>query len=105
MSNPDPLLGLPEQERLIYEAYKKLAAGKNVECVMGACINIMINAIRQMEPTRAEAEARWDMFFGRGKTLLIDRHYDSVTGKRKTIFPFTQVVRLAFHQEDTETRE
>jgi predicted ATPase len=57
-----------------------------------------------MEPTRAEAEARWDMLFGRGKTLLIDRHYDSVTGKKKTIFPFTQVIRAGYVHDDDEVR-
>lgn len=98
--NSDPLLGLPEQERALFEVYKNAAAGKNVDAVIGASINMLINVIRQMEPTRAEAEARWDMLFGKGKTLLIDRHYDSVTGRKKTIFPYTQVVKAAYHEED-----
>ena len=98
--NPDPLLGLPEQERLLFEAFKQAAAGKNVDAVIGASINILINVLRQMEPTRAEAEARYDMLMGRGKSLLLERHYDSVTGKRKTIFPFTQQVSMPLHWED-----
>jgi predicted ATPase len=102
--NADPLLGLPEQERALFEQFKQAAAGKNVDAVIGAALNILINVLRQMEPTRAEAEARFDMLFGRAKTLLIDRHYDSVTGKRKTIFPFTQVVKMAYHHEDDEIR-
>ena len=72
--------------------------------MIGAAINILINVIRQMEPTRKEAEARWDMLFGRGKTLLLDRHYDSVTGRKKTIFPFTQQISMGFHHEDDEVR-
>jgi predicted ATPase len=102
--NPDPLLGLPEQERLLFNAFKQASAGKNVDAVLGAALNIVINTIRQIEPTRKEAEARYDALFGRAKTLLIDRHYDSVTGKRKTIFPFTQVVRAAYHHEDDEVQ-
>jgi hypothetical protein len=98
--NLDPLKGLPEQERMLFEAFRQAAAGKNVDCVIGAAINILINTLRQMEPTRKEAEARWDMLFGRGKSLLIDRHYDSVTGRRKTVFPFTQVLRAPPHYED-----
>lgn len=98
--NLDPLKGLPEQERMLFEVFKNASAGKNVDAVIGASINMLINVIRQMEPTRVEAEARWDMLFGRGKSLLIDRHYDTVTGKRKTVFPFTQVIKSAFHFED-----
>jgi predicted ATPase len=100
----DPLLKLPEQERLLFEVFKKASAGKNVDAVIGAAINILINVMRQTEPLRAGAEARWDMYFGRGKTLLLDNHYDSVTGKRKTIFPFTQVVKMAYHEEDDVIR-
>jgi hypothetical protein len=102
--NPDPLQGLPEQERALFDAFRKAAAGKNVDAVIGASINMLINVIRQMEPTRKEAEARWDMLFGRGKTLLLDRHYDLVTGRRKTIFPFTQQVKMPLHWEDDTIR-
>jgi hypothetical protein len=102
--NPDPLKGLPEQERALFEAFKRAAAGKNVDCVIGASINLLVNVLRQMEPTKKEAEARFDMLFGKAKTLLLDRHYDSVTGKRKTIFPFTQQIRAAYHEEDDVIR-
>lgn len=100
----DPFVGLPEQERALFDAFTRASAGKNVDAVIGASINILINVLRQMEPTRKEAEARYDMLFGRGKTLLLDRHYDSVTGKRKTVFPFTQVVKLPYHHEDDVIR-
>jgi hypothetical protein len=96
----DPFRGLPEQERALFEIFKQASAGKNVDAVIGASLNLLINVLRQMEPTRAEAEARFDMLFGRAKSLLLDRHYDSVTGKRKTVFPFTQQVRLPLHWED-----
>lgn len=95
----DPFIGLPEQERALFDAFRKAAAGKNVDAVIGASINMLVNVLRQMEPTRKEAEARFDMLFGRGKSLLLDRHYDSVTGKRKTVFPFTQVVVMPKHEE------
>lgn len=102
--HPDPLKGLPDQERALFDQFRQASAGKNVDAVIGAAINILINVLRQMEPTRKEAEARWDMLFGRGKTLLLERNYDSVTGRRKTIFPFTQVVKMAYHHEDDEAR-
>ena len=100
----DPFQGLPEQERRLFDAFKQLAAGKNVDAVVGASINMLINVLRQMEPTRREAEARWDMLMGRGKTLLIDNHYDSVTGKRRNIFPHTQVITMPLHHVDDEVR-
>lgn len=102
--NADPLLGLPEQERLLFDAFKQASAGKNVDAVLGAALNIVINTIRQMESTRAEAEARYDALFGRAKTLLLERNYDSVTGRRRTIFPFTQQMRMPFHNADDEVR-
>lgn len=104
MSQSDPLLGLPEQERLLYEAFNLASRGKNYDAAMGAAINIIVNVIRQMEPSRASAEARYNELFGRGKTILLDRHYDSVTGKRRNVFPHTQVVQMAFHHEDDEIR-
>jgi hypothetical protein len=100
----DPLLGLPEQERLLFNAFKQASAGKNVDAVLGAALNIVINTIRQIEPTRAEAEARYDALFGRAKTLLIDRNYNAVTGRRRTIFPFDQRVTMPLHWEDDQVR-
>lgn len=102
MSSADPLLGLPEQERMLFEVFGRACAGKNVDAVYGAAINILINAIRQMEGTRREAEARWDELFGRGKSLLLDRHYDVVTGRRRNVFAHTQVINFPLHIEDDE---
>jgi hypothetical protein len=90
----DPLLNLPEQERRVFEAFTQAATGHDYEAVAGAAVNVLINVIRQLESTRAEAEAHWDELVGRGKTLLLDNHYDSVTGKRRNVFPHTQVVRM-----------
>jgi hypothetical protein len=100
----DPLVGLQEQERMLFNAFRQASAGKNVDCVIGACINMLINVVRQMEPKRSEAEARWDLFFGRGKTLLLDKNYDLVTGLRRNVFPHTQVVKMPLHWEDDTIR-
>lgn len=100
----DPLLGLPEQERQLFNSFTAASAGKNADAVLGAALNIIINAIRQLEPTRKEAEARYDALFGRAKSLLLENHYDSVTGKRRTVFPFTQVVKMPHHFEDDIVR-
>jgi hypothetical protein len=100
----DPLLKLPEQEKELFEAFRQLANKKPLDAVYGAAINVIVNAIRQVEGTRAGAEARYDELFGKGKTLLLDKHYDSVTGRRRSVFPFTQVVKMPLHWEDDDIR-
>lgn len=90
----DPLVGLPEQERVLFEAFNNACRGKSYDAVLSAAMNVVINAIRQIESGRAEAEARYDELFGRGKTVLVDKHYDSVTGRRRNVFPHTQVVHM-----------
>lgn len=96
----DPLRSLQGQERLLFQQIGAFATGKNLEAVMGACLNMLINAIRQNYPLRKDAEAKFDELFGRAKTLLLTNHYDSVTGKRRNVFPHTQVVRMPYHIDD-----
>lgn len=69
--------------------------------VYNLALNILINAIRMVVPERAQAEALIDELFGRAKTTLLDTHYDAVTGKRRTVFPFTQKVEAAFHGSES----
>jgi hypothetical protein len=90
----DPLLNLIDQERLLFEAFKQAAIDRDYDVVVGAAINVIVNAIRQAEPTRTDAEAHWNEMVGRGKTLLLDHHYDSVTGKRRNVFPYTQTIHM-----------
>jgi hypothetical protein len=102
--NADPLLNGPEQGRLLYEAFTKLASGKQLDCVLDAAVNVIVNAIRQSEEKRVKAEAVYDELFGKGKSVLLEKHYDSVTGRRRNVFPHTQVVKMAYHHEDDEVR-
>ena len=62
-------------------------------------VNLLGNAIRQSVPYRKQAEAIFDELTGNAKTLLLDKHYDAVTGKRRSVFPFTQVIEAPFHVE------
>lgn len=96
----DPLRNLQGQEELLFRLFSQQAVGKNVDAVMGAAINVLINAIRQNYELRKDAEAKIDELFGRAKMLLLANHYDSVTGKRRSVFPHTQIVRMAYHMED-----
>jgi|SRR6185369_6072496 len=86
----------PEAERKLFEALAKVAAQFNLprKMVAGAAANVMIGAIRQEFATKSEAEKYFDELFGRTKSLLLEQHYDSVTGKRRSVFAFTQTVEL-----------
>jgi len=96
----DPLHTLQGQEKLLFDLFTHASTGKNVDAVMGAAVNVLINAIRQNYPTRDGAEQKINELFGRGKELLLANHYDSTTGRRRTVIPHTQVVRMAYHMED-----
>lgn len=68
--------------------------------VRDIAVSLLVNAIRQVVPKRSDAEAAIDEIFNRAKSLLLDLHYDSVTGNRKAVlFPYTQVIRPPLHVE------
>jgi hypothetical protein len=94
--NPkDPMLTSgPEAERKLFEQLGRVCNDFPREVVAGAASNLIINAIRQNFATRETAEKAFDELFGRTKSLLLDQHYDSVTGKRRNIFPFTQHIEI-----------
>lgn len=93
-TNPkDPLLKAgPEVERHLFGAFSKIASGHDHVVVVGATMNLMVNAVRQNCATRSEAERAFDELTGRAKNLLLTQHYDAVSGKRRSIFPFEQHV-------------
>jgi hypothetical protein len=68
------------------------SSGFAMDDVIGAAANILINAIRQSQPTQAKAEIRFDELFGRSKQALVD-HYDSL-GRKRGIFPYDQVIEV-----------
>lgn len=96
----DPLRNLQGQEKILFDVFAAAAMGKNLDAVMGACVNMLINAIRQNYPTRDGAEQKMSELFGRATQMLLANHYDSVTGRRRNVFPHTQIVRMPFHLED-----
>jgi hypothetical protein len=90
MNPKDPLLKLPERE--LFEAVSRVCAGHSAVDVANVGANLIINSIRQIQPTRGHAEMAFDSVFGRAKTVLMD-HYDA-GGRKKGIFPFDQVVTM-----------
>lgn len=53
-------------------------------------MNLLVNAVRQNCITRREAERAFDELVGRTKNLLLEQHYDPVSGRRRNVFPHTQ---------------
>jgi hypothetical protein len=89
----DPLvLATPNRQRELFDRMSKTADGYSAEDVIGAAANMLINAIRQSQPTRRQAEVRFDELFGRSKQVLVD-HYDTL-GRKRGVFPYDQVIEM-----------
>lgn len=96
LRNPkDPLHAGPEAAKELFRRFGALAHGFPADAVMDAALNILINAIRGGQATRAGAEKVFDELAGRSKHVLLERHYDNL-GKRRNIFPFDQHVNVDF---------
>jgi hypothetical protein len=95
LRNPkDPLhKSGPEAERELFRALSVACNGFPNEAVVGAAANMLVNAIRQSQPTRQGAADTLDQLVSRVKLLLLDQHYDAM-GKRRNVFPFHQVIEV-----------
>ena len=100
--NPkDPLKRAESEQLELTRKFGLVASGFSNEAVLGAAINVFVNAIRQTYPTLSSADARYTELVGKFKSVLLG-HYDSVTGKRRSIFPFHQTISpVLFKDEDT----
>jgi hypothetical protein len=101
MTMKDPLQLEGEAQALFVETIRRCQGLPN-DLVYNIAINILVNAIRMTVSERSKAEQLIDDLYGRTKTLLLDFHYDPVTGKRRTLFPFTQRVEAPFHQSESK---
>ncbi len=91
----DPLLTAgPQKQLALFELLKNAGQGHSLENVAGAAINLIVNAIRQGAPTSKVADAEYSELVARGRALLAN-HYDSATGKRRNVFPHTQVIEMS----------
>ena len=87
----DPTLDGPPSEQALFDAMAKVASGFSTEAVLGASINMMVNAVRQVYAKRSDAEYRMRELFGKNMELLM-LHYDPATGRRRSVIPFSQVI-------------
>ena len=91
--NPrDPLRSVPDAQRELFSRLSKACEGFSAQDVAGAAVNLLINALRQQFSTRDKAEIVFNEMFGKSKQMLLD-HYD-ITGRKRGIFPYDQVIDL-----------
>ena len=95
----DPLQNQGEEQAL-FDAITELCVGHPNEQICRVVINVLANAIRQSTANRKHAEEKIDEWFGCAKTILLDVHYDPVSGLRRSVFPLTQVAKAPLHVED-----
>jgi len=93
-TNPqDPLWqDAPSRVEHLTKEFGRVAHLYSTEDVINAAAGILVTALRQSYKTKAEAEARYDEIFGRMKTIFLG-HYDSISGRKKGIFPFDQEIK------------
>jgi hypothetical protein len=84
---------------VLFAEVNKLISGAPLNIARDIAVSILLNALRTGFSNRKDAEAAFDEIMGRAKTLLLDVHYDSVTGKRREVFPYTHVVSPPTHVE------
>jgi hypothetical protein len=103
--NPkDPLLTtVPDPSLTLFKLMGKIAGGTGtvvdgraapfpIDAVVGAAANIIVNALRQVNPTKEKAETAIDELFGRTKQILMN-HYDQL-GRLRGIFPYDQHIHV-----------
>lgn len=90
----DPIaLSSSDSERELFTRFSREANGFSKDAVIGAAVNMLLNAMRQSCQTRNKAEIAFDDLFGRAKSILVD-HYDSL-GRKRGIFPYDQIINVS----------
>jgi hypothetical protein len=59
--------------------------------VLWACVNIIMNCVRQNYGRRPEAIDKMNELFALGMNELM-KHYDPTTGRRRSVIPFDQTI-------------
>jgi hypothetical protein len=89
----------PDQQRELFLAMAGVSRGHAIEEVVGAAVNIIVNALRQSYPQREKAIAAVDERAARMKQLLSECYTSG--GRVKGVFPYNQTIEMAhFHDKD-----
>lgn len=85
----------------LFDAVCRTCNGASLEQVYNVAGNLLVNAIRMSTGERKDAEAKIDEVFARAKDVLLCC-YDPVTGKRRSVYPFTQVAQAPFFENESK---
>ena len=98
------ILNPEAEERELLARVVQLVIGRPTQMVIGVGMNLLVNAIVQNVGSRKQAEAVLDELFGRAKTIVLDQHYDPVTGRRRSIVPAApdHVIEAPFFENKSE---
>src|SRR5215467_1675347 len=101
----DPLIEAVENAagvKQIWEALNRAMDGKiPIHEVYMLAVNLIVHGIRMTTPQRREAEFVVDDLLRRAKNLTLE-HYDSVTGKRRVLFPYSQMIKAPFFVNESQ---
>jgi len=93
MNTKDPLLLRSEPfARELFDRWGKQANGFAAEAIIGAAVNLLVNAVRQTHSERTAAIDRLDELMAQAK-LTLAAHYDSF-GRLKGVFPYDQFIEV-----------
>jgi hypothetical protein len=85
----------------VWDALTKRIEGMPIENVYTIGVNLIIYGIRMSTQTRAAAEFVVDDLFRRTKDVTL-AHYDSVTGKPRALWAYTQMIQPPFHVNESK---
>ena len=105
LRNPkDPLLAAGSQaEHELFRAICRLCAGFPQDVVRNVAGNLLINSIRQDKAQWPQAEAEMSEQLNRLMGLL-KSHYDTVSGRKKGVFPYDQTINVPLLKMKNGTR-
>lgn len=91
LHHSDPLIKMPMPDygRELFKRFENSSEGFSPDAIIFAAINMIIIALRMSYGKRDQVIARIDDLAGRTKDGVL-RHYDPVTGVRRSTVPFTQ---------------
>lgn len=88
----DPLTKVADTEHELFKRFSDVARGFPLEAVLGAALNMILNALRQSYKTRKSADDALVELHQKSRSMLSD-HFDH-RGERRSVFPFHQIIEL-----------
>lgn len=97
----DPLTQSEEAGKVLFDRMNVASRDFPLEAVINAASNVLLNVLRQRNPTRDQAERDFNDMFGKLKAILME-HYNGPNGARRSVFPFHQTISPSLVQNTTK---